>query len=523
MSGDTPAPRGVSLLRSSLLVGALHGLSRVLGLGRDIGVAVVFGVGPGTDVFFVGLSMAQLLRIEGPIAQALVKRFNDVGASVRGRRRARALGARLAGVAMLISAPPIALALAAPVAIVALFGAGFLVDPLRRDMALNWLPLAFCYLLPALLIAVASQQQNARSRFAAPAMTPALFNIGLIALMAWLYLGERIDIGVMMLSIPLLGGAQYLFHLWRLGRIGELAAPRFDFRDADFRATLALAGPALLVALGVQAAVPINNLIASFLPTGNISWFNLANRVAILPVGLIGVAVATALMPTLSTRHRTADAAGFDRVLRLGMRYIWLLGLPAAAGLWLLADLIALTLFQYGRLGVDDAGAIAAILRALALGAPASMMISVLSTGFFARADMLAPLRIALWLLVLGLPLKAAAVIWAHNRFDAGIVGLAAGISVIAWINVGWLAVRLRREALLRVELADVARLALRLGLSLGAMIAALVVADAGVDAASLSQSRRVVELLLAVGGGVLIYLGCARLLGERVQQPSQA
>ena len=506
------ARQGAALLRSSALIGSLHGLSRVLGLARDVGVAVIFGVRPGTDVFFVGLSMAQLLRVEGPIAQALIKSFGDAAPS----GRSRSLGARLSGAAALLAAPPTALALAAPVLIAALFGAGFLIDPERRDLALDWLPLAFCYALPALLIAVACAQQNAAGRFAAPALTPALFNIGLIAMMLWMHANGRADIGALMLAIPLIGVAQYLFHLWRLSRVGEWAPPCLDFGDADFRAALVLLGPALLVTLSTQAAVPINNLIASFLPTGNITWFNLANRISILPVGLIGVAAATPLMAALSARHREADGAGFDAALRAILRYVWLLGLPAAAGLWLLSDLIALTLFQYGRLSFADAESIAAILRALAPGALASMLISVLATGFFARGDMFTPLRIALWLLALGLPLKAAAAAWTQSRWGFGGVGLAAGISAVAWINAAWLARRLCRADFLRPKPRAVAGVAWRLALALAAMTAALWFAD--IDAAALSQSQRVIELALAVGGGALIYLGGARALGVRLR-----
>ncbi len=499
------------LLRSGIAVGALGGLSRLLGLLRDVLLALLLGVSLVSDVFFVALSLTQLLRgmaLEGPLAQSLV----SVCSSARlqgGLTRLRRLGAVMFSALTGITLPVVLLGLLLPALPVLFFGAGFLGDAERRVLAILMLPQALLYLLPAVWIGLAAALQNSSGRFAIPAATPVLFNLVIIAVLLLTQTGPEAAPRALAFSIPLAGLLQVLFHLGVLTRLGLLAPPSLEYKNPDFRRFGQLLGPALLTVLTVQAHVPINNLIASFLETGSISWLNYANRLSILPVGLVGVAAVTVLMPSLSRLATTGDEAAFGQTLRGGLSIIALLGLPAMAGIFLLARPIAFTLFQYGNMQVDDATRISWTLQILALSIPASMLISLLAGAFFARQDARSPLRIALLMLPVSLGLKLLLVVLAQLLFYSAWLGLALGVSLASWCNA-WLLWRglQRRGVILRPSIPGAAgRDALRIVLALLGMVLALWFS--GIPQLPwevLGWQQRVPNLVAAVAGGVLLY-----------------
>lgn len=506
------------LLRSGFLVAGLAGLSRVLGLLRDVLVAILLGVSPGTDVFFLSLSVAQLMRglaMEGPLFQVQVSVFSECRLQ-GGALRMRALLARLVtAVGALVSVLAVP-AVLLPVLLVAVFAPGFFGDELRYPLAEELLRGAFLYLLPIALVGVAAAAQNSSRRFVAPAFTPVLFNLVLLGAL-YAAADRESPFLLLALAIPAAGLVQLLFHVFCLGRLGLLPRPTARFQNADFHKLLGLSGAALLTVLCTQANVPINNLIASFLPVGSISWLNYAVRLSILPVGLIGVAAATVLIPSLAERNIRADPGSFAALLGSGIRVVLLLGLPAGVGIALLAEPIAAALFQYGRLHTEDASRIAMTLRLLALGVPASMLVTVLAGACFARRDSRTPIRAALLLLPISLAIKLPLVLLLH-RHGFGYLGLALGVSIASWLNVALLWRPLRRAGLMPAA-ADLLPDLLRTAFALAVMVSLLY--GQGAFAALGATSpwyERGLWLAVYCGSGALVYFAALFLAGARLK-----
>ena len=509
------------LLRSGLLVAAYGGLSRVLGLVRDVLIAILFGVSPGTDVLFLSLSVAQLMRglaLEGPLFQTQVSVFSEChlrGGAARVQQLAGRLMTVVGGAAAALVLP----ALALPALLVAVFAAGFFGDVLRYHLAEDLLRGSFFYLLPIALTGVAAAMQNSRRHFAVPAFTPVLFNLVLIAAL-YVAVGRSSPFLFLAAAIPVAGCVQLLFHLVCLHRLDLPLRLSTDFQDPDLHKVLALSGAALLSVMTTQAHIPINNLIASFLPVGSVSWLNYAVRLCILPVGLIGVAAATVLVPALAVRHVNGDGNGFAALLGGGVRTVLLLGLPAGVGLALLAEPIAATLFQYGRLDAADASRIAAALRFSAPGVPAAMMVSILVGACFARRDPRTPIRAALLLLPLSLVIKLLLVLLLH-RHGYGYLGLALGVSAASWLNVVLLWRPLRRSgalpaaAVLAPELLRAIAAAAVMGLSL------LLLNSVVQSGAELPWHGRGLRLAAYCLGGAAVYFAALFLTGARLRAPS--
>ncbi len=511
---------GRSLLRSGFSVAALGALSRVLGLVRDVLVAILLGVSPGTDVFFLSLSVAQLMRglaMEGPLFQSQVSVFSECRLR-GGDTRVRALLARLITAEGSLVLALVLPTLLLPVLLVAVFAAGFFGDTLRYSLAEDMLRGAFLYLLPISLAGIAAAAQNSARHFIAPAFTPVLFNL---VLLGALYAAAEAESPFLLLAlaIPAAGLVQLLFQTVCLNRLGLLSRPAANFRDPDFHKMLSLSGAALLTVMSTQANVPINNFIASFLPVGSISWLNYAVRLCILPVGLIGVAAATVLIPSLAERHIRADRGGFATLLGSGIRVVLLLGVPAGAGIALLAEPIATTLFQYGRLDATDASRIARALRLLALGVPASMLVTILAGACFARRDARTPIRTALLLLPISLAIKLPLVLFLHRQ-GFGYLGLALGVSIASWLNVALLWRPLRRAGVLPAAAALLPDL-LRAAVALGAMSLCLYALGAFADAeTALPWHERSLWLAAFCLGGALSYFAALFLAGVRPRLP---
>lgn len=509
------------LLKSGFIFSALTIASRSLGLVRDVLIAVLLGVSPGTDVFFVALSFSQMLRglaLEGPVLQTMVSSFTrqTLGA---GMRRAAMLGASMSGLVLLGATALLLIAFVVPNGLVALIGSGFLFDPIRNELARAWLPLAFCYLLPILLVGIMVALQNSRDHFAGTAITPIIFNICIIAALWWGASGfnEQVAYPLVLLSIPLAGVMQYGFHCWRSVSCGVYMHPRVNTRDPELRRLLILLVPALFTILVTQASTITNNIIGSFLPIGSLSWINYANRVAILPVGIVGIALVTVLVPTLSRIDVEREKERFQSLLRGGMHFLLLFGIPAAAGVCVLAKPIALTLFQYGALELEDAQRIAWVLMALSFSIPVSMLASLFVAAFFASRAPSVPLRVSLLLLPVGLVIKLLFVV-CLTHFGLPYVGLAIGVSVSAWVNVFLLWRGLWKRGVHLAPQASTYVTALRVLVAFCLMVAALLLAS-DTDWEHAAWHVRLLNLAADCIGGALVYLSVLWLLGERVSR----
>lgn len=436
---DVKPPAG--LLRSSALVGLMTMLSRVLGLARDVVFARFIGAEAGADAFFVAFKIPNFLRrlfAEGAFAQAFVPVLSEYRAqgsleAVKGLldRVAGCLGLTL----MLLSA---AAMLGAPV-LTAIFAPGFLNDPVRFPLASDMIRITFPYLLLISMTGFAGAILNSYDRFAVPAFTPVLLNVVLIS--AAVLAAPYFDPPVMALAWGVLvaGVIQLLFQLPFLMRLGLMPNPKVDWKDDGVKRILALMAPAIFGVSVSQINLLLDTVLASFLPTGSVSWLYYSDRLSELPLGVFAIAIATVILPGLSRQHASEDPDKFSQTLDWAVRLVLLIALPAAVALVILAEPILTTLFQYGKTTPLDIGMSTLSLRAYALGLVAFMLIKVLAPGYFARQDMKTPVKIGIIAMASNMVLNLIFVLPFYFLWNIGHVGLALATSVSAFINMGLL------------------------------------------------------------------------------------
>ena len=435
-----------SLATSIAKVGSNTFLSRLLGFVRDLVIARIFGADAGTDAFFVAFKIPNLMRrlfAEGAFSMAFVPMLNEYKqrhgqAQLKGfvDDMAGALGAVLLVVTLLGI-------LAAPL-LVLVFAPGFGAEPGQRELAAEMLRLTFPYVLFISLTALAGGILNTYERFGVPAFTPVLLNLILIACALWLApLMER-PIVALAWGVLIAGVAQLAFQVPFLRQLGLLPRPRLNLRDPGVRRTIRLMGPALFGASVGQLNLLLNTILASFLVSGSISWLYYSDRLMEFPMGVLGVALGTVILPKLSQRHAAEDPAAFSDTLDWGLRWLLLLGLPAAVGLLVLAGPIIATLFYSAEPGaqfsVHDAQMTAQSLMAFAPGLVGFIGVKVLAPGYYARQEMRTPVRIAV------IAMAANVVASLALMGPLGHTGLALATTLSGFVNAGLLLRGLLRE-----------------------------------------------------------------------------
>lgn len=417
-------------------------VSRVLGFVRDVVIARIFGASLAADVFFVAFKIPNLFRrlfAEGAFSQAFV----PVLAEYREREGEAATGGLVgatAGVLALVLCAFVALGvLAAPVFIM-VFAPGFIDDAGKLELASSLLRLTFPYLLFISLAALAGAVLNTYGRFAIPAITPVLLNLALIGC-AWL-LAPHLAQPVFALAVGvLLGGiAQLALQLAAVARLGLPIRLGVSFAHTGVRRILALMGPAIFGVSVAQINLLLDAVIASFLETGSISWLYYADRLVEFPLGVLGIALATVILPTLSSRHSEGSREAFSATLDWALRWVVLVGLPAACALGVLAVPVLSTLFQYGEFAERDVTMAARALMAYAGGLLAFILVKVLAPGYFARQDTRTPVRIGI------IAMSANMVFNLLLVFPLAHAGLALATTLSASLNAALLWRGLRRD-----------------------------------------------------------------------------
>ena len=420
-------------------------LSRVMGLARDVVLAGLFGASGGADAFFVAFKIPNFLRRlfgEGAFAQAFVPVLAEYMAKPEG---ARALVAATAGVLFTVLAVLTLVILFFVDQVVWVFAPGFASDPQKLALAGDLLTLTFPYLFFIAGVAFAGSILNAHDRFAVPAFTPVLLNLSLI--LAALALSPQLQVPVMALGwgVLIAGIIQWLFQIPFLVRLGMAPRPRFQPQHPGVRKIGTLMLPALFGVGVSQINLLLDTVLASFLVTGSVSWLYYSDRLVELPLGVIGIAIATVILPKLSHAHTAAEPQEAQRIQDWGLGLCFILGLPATVALLVLAEPLLFTLFQYGAMAASDVQQAALSLRAYALGLIPFMAIKVLAPGFFSRQDTKTPVRIAIIAMVVNMALNLLLIgPLAH-------VGLALATSVSAALNATLLYWGLRRLGVYRL------------------------------------------------------------------------
>ncbi len=484
-------------------------VSRVLGLVRDVVIARVFGVSTATEAFFVANKIPNMLRrffAEGAFAQAFVPVVNEYkekhGHEATAALVGKSLGT-LAGVLLVVSLIGV---IAAP-ALVWVFAPGFSADA-RFDLTSQMLRFTFPYILFVSLTALAGSVLNSFGRFAAPAVTPALLNVSLIVAAFWLA-PQLQEPGLALAIAVLVGGVvQLAFLLPFMATLGLLKRPRFAWGDVGVAKIRRLMVPALFGSSVAQINMLIDTLIASVLVSGSVSWLYYSDRLMEFPLGVFGIALATVILPRLSSQHVNADSTAFGATLWAGIRLVLVVGVPAALGLAVLAGPLIQTLFHYGAFTETDVAMARYSLCAFAAGLPAFMLVKILAPGFYARQDTKTPVKFAIAALVVNLILNVAFVFGLRQLNIAGEhAGLAAATSVAAAFNAWLLFAALRRTGRLPASTGKT-KFAIQLAVSAAMMTVVLVVLSSGTaDWSIWGASQRAARLagLVIVGAGSYI------------------
>ena len=504
----------MNLLKVLATISSMTLVSRILGFVRDAVIARSFGAGMYTDAFFVAFRLPNLLRrlfAEGAFAQAFVPILGEYR-NTRGPEETRVLVDHLATLLGVVLIMVSALGMIAAPLIVYLTAPGFVGSPDKFAVTVQLLRITFPYILFISLTSFAGSILNTWSRFWVPAFTPALLNVSFIGFALWL--APHFDPPVLALGWAVFVGGllQLGFQLTFLYRIGMLPRWRFNLKDAGVWRVLKLMGPAVFgVSIG-QISLLINTVFASFLITGSVSWLYYADRLMEFPTGLLGVALGTILLPSLTRSVAEKTTEEYSRLLDWGLRLTFMLALPCAVALALLALPLIATLFHHGAFDVNDVMMTREALMAYSVGLLGLILVKVLAPGFYARQNVRTPVKIGLITLAATQALNLAFIGPLRHA------GLALAISLGACINAGLLYTMLRRHDIFHPRPGwtfFLARLALAVTVMAALLWWAMGTHD---DWLGATAWWRVWRLSLLVGLGVASYFGSLWLLGFRLR-----
>lgn len=504
----------MSLARNVATVGGITLLSRILGFARDVLIAAVFGAGIRADAFFVAFQLANLMRrvlAEGALNAAVVPlylRARDQG----GDPAAGAYAGQLIGtLAVGLTGVALVLALAMPLVVIVL-APGFVVGGPRMTIAVELARLMLPYLAIAGPLAVLMGVLNANHHFAFAAFATAAFNATMLSALGLIFLldaGDSTLSGrIVAASVALAGVAQIVLVGVGVWIKPERVTPLSVSFDAPMRRFLALAIPGL-VAGGIPQITIIAAVMVASASRSAVSWLYYANRLIELPLGIVGVAIGTVLVPAFAHALRSGDKAELAAAESRGLEIAMLLALPATAALAVLAHPIVAALFERGAFTPADTAATAAALSAFAIGLPGHVLVKAFSPIFFAREDTATPMYAAL----AGF---AVALIGSLLLLPSlGHVGVAIATGISGWVSAGVLGVIIARrigfslDRNARRRLPRIAIAALLMGVAIKALQMALTPWLAGP-----SGVARLIALCALISTGLAVYTALLHLLG---------
>ncbi len=505
----------MALMRAITTVGGFTLVSRVLGFVRDMLLAALLGAGPAADAFVVAFKLPNLFRrlfAEGAFSAAFVPMFarklagegKDVARLFAEQAQAALLLALLVFVLIAEFAMPWALVIIAP---------GFGDDPAKYALAVELTRITFPYLLFVSLVSLVGGVLNGLERFAATSATPVFLNIVMIAgLAGWQWYAPSAAHGAAW-GVTAAGLAQmiWLYLVMRSAGFGlKLRWPRLT---PDVKRLLILMTPVALGAGIYQINVVVDIAIASFLPSGAVSYLYYADRLVQLPLGVVGIAIGTALLPILARQIRNGEAQAAMHNQNRALEVALLLTLPAAVALTALAYPIVSVLFERGAFGGAEVAATAAALAAYAIGLPAQVLVKVFTPGYFAREDTASPVRIAVGCMF-GNVAIGVGLMFALRGYGLGHLGIALATSITGWINALMLSRGLAKRGHFHLDARAKKRLWPMAFASLAMAGVLLLLAWALAGWLSGSEHLRIAALAILVAAGMAVYGLAAQLFG---------
>lgn len=508
----------MKLLKSTATVGAATTLSRILGFVRDVVLAKMFGASGETDAFFLAFRIPNFMRrlfAEGSFSLAFVPvlseyKANDDRAALRDL--IDHVAGTLAAVLLVITAIGI---LAAPL-VLSIFAPGWVADERPEfDLSAGMLRITFPYIMLISLTALAGGILNTFGRFLVPALTPILLNLSLIA--AALLLAGHLEVPVTALAWGVLvaGFAQLLIQIPALMRLGLMPRPRWGWRHTGVRRVIKLMIPTLFGSSVAQVNLLVDSVIATFLVTGSVSWLYYSDRLLEFPLGVLGIALATVILPNLSQKHAKASTAEFSATLDWALRLAVIITVPSAVGLIILAGPILITLFQYDAFQLEDVRMSTYSLVAYSAGLPAFIAVKVLAPGYYARQDTSTPVKIAIAAMVTNMLLNLLFVgLLLHSGFEGPHAGLALASSVAAYLNAFLLYRGLNKS---KVYMPEHGWLRLWIAVTLACIAMASLLFFMTHDINSWQQATaavRIKNLSLSIAFGIIIYIFTCMVAG---------
>jgi putative peptidoglycan lipid II flippase len=502
----------MNLIKSTGTIGGLTMVSRIAGFAREMLMSRILGAGIWTDAFYVAFRLPNTFRRlfgEGAFSAGFVPLYSQ---------RLQSGGE---GEARNFSEEVLAVFLPTLILFTLLFE---IVMPLFIWAITGWhgsqlafgtflTRITFPYLLLISLVSLFSGILNSIARFTAAAFAPALLNLAMLAALLIFRQGGSISATAVAAAVTIGGVLQLGLLLAACKRAGIVLRLRRPKLTPGVRQFIRVVIPATLGAGVYQVSVFIDTFFLTRIGTGAVSWFNYADRLNQLPLGVIGAAIGTAILPQVSRHVDIGEADKAARVQGQAAELAMLLCLPAALALAVSALPLVSAIFEAGRFNANDAHYTALTLSLIALGLPAYVLVKVLTPGFYARRDTATPVKVALVVLVANVILNFALIP------PFGIGGLAAAVALSSWLNCTILYALLHRRGHFRVEKWLASRLARQL-LAAAAMVAALFAIRSALTGWFVgSLTHRLAGVIALVGGGMIVYFPLVWVLGGTDRQ----
>jgi len=441
------------LLKSTLVIGFFTLLSRISGFVRDIIFALTFGASSSMEAFLVAFKIPNFMRrlfAEGSFTQAFVpvlSEYKSNNSHVDTVDFIRHVVGTLGSILLVLTA----IGMIFSSAWIFVFAPGFSDEPIKFSLAVNMLRITFPYIFFIALTALAGSVMNCFGRFAVPAFTPVILNVSMIA---FSLNAQYFDTPVFAIAwgVMFAGVAQLIFQIPFLIKLNVLAWPKWGWHHLGVKKLITLLIPALFGASVAQVSLLLDTIFASFLPTGSISWLYYSDRLNQFPLGILGVALATVVLPHLSRSHASKDQKEYNSALDWAFRMVLLFALPSAIAIFILSGPMLITLFNHGEFDAHDVYESQKALFAFSVGLFSFILVKVLVSAFYAKQNMKTPVKVGIIALCSNMILNVIFVL-TLMPYGLGHMGLAIATSMSSFINTGLLLYILFKNKMFQPEL----------------------------------------------------------------------
>ena len=503
----------MNLLGALAKLGSLTMVSRILGFVRDMIIARVFGAGDATDAFLTAFKLPNLLRrifAEGAFSQAFVPVLAEYR-QTKSPEATREFVQYVAGMLTFALTVVTAVGVLAAPWIIRATATGFGKNPDKLALAADLLRIMFPYILLISLSSFVGSILNTYHKFQIPAFTPVLLNVSFIV--AALFFVPYFDPPITALAWAVFVGGvlQLVFQLPWLAKQGFLNLPKLDFKNSAVNRVIKQMMPAVFAASVTQISLVINTIFASYLQSGSITWMYYADRMTELPTGVLGVALGTILLPTLSKYAGGRNPREFSKLLDWGLRLCCLLAAPAALGLAMLSFPLIATMFMNKGFTLNDAVMTKNALIACSFCVVGQIMIKVLAPAFYAQQNIKTPVKVAVFSLIVTQLMNIAFIVPLKH------VGLSLSVGLGACLNAALLLTLLRLKGLYQPD-AGWRRFLTKLAIALAVMCFGLWAAQSFMPMqwTDIRGWQKALQLGWLVLLGITLYFTSLALLGFR-------